>query len=97
MELLLLNFEEVARLIGFSPATIENWAYGRKPAPIGFPEPHKIGRLLKYRRADIERWVDGLGAPLNCADSRHSVSDPVENTTRRTRGRPSLRESRLVP
>ena len=65
MEPLLLNFKEVARLIGFAHATIENWAYERKKGPIGFPEPHKVGRLLKYRRADIERWV-GV-APRNRA------------------------------
>jgi predicted DNA-binding transcriptional regulator AlpA len=61
MNSLLLNFEDVARLIRFSPATVENWAYRRKPAPPGFPQAVKIGRILRYRRTDIEGWIAGLG------------------------------------
>lgn len=61
MESLLLNFEEVARLIVFRQATIENWAYRRSPAPLGFPAPVKVGRLLRYKRSDIEGWIDKLG------------------------------------
>ena len=46
---LLLDIDDVAKLIKLSPATIENWAYGRKPAPAGFPAPIKVGRLLRYQ------------------------------------------------
>lgn len=89
MESLLLNFVEVAELIGFSRATIENWAHRRKPAPAGFPQPLKIGRILKYRRVDIARWVDDLGIPRNFPDS--PLTSVVE-TVRRPRGRPRLVE-----
>ena len=47
----LLTVESVAHLFMVSPMTIRSWAQnGRLPAI-------KIGRLWRFRRADIEAWV----------------------------------------
>jgi predicted DNA-binding transcriptional regulator AlpA len=92
MDSLLLDFQAVARLIAFSSATIANWAYRRKPAPQGFPQPVKVGRILRYRRGDIEGWIASLGvvepnlptADLNWAKTSSGI--------KRARGRPRLSE-----
>lgn len=87
MESLLLTFDDVGHLMSFSPATIANWAYRRKPAPGGFPSPIKIGRLLRYRRIDIERWIGGQGEISGFRASTASTEAPIE-PPRRPRGRP---------
>lgn len=90
MDTLLLGFADVSALIGFSRATIENWAYRRKPAPSGFPSPYKIGRILKYRREEIVSWVDALpnGRLASSSNiSRRLVAGP-EGVHARLRGRP---------
>jgi predicted DNA-binding transcriptional regulator AlpA len=91
---LLLDIDDVAKLIKLSPATIENWAYGRKPAPAGFPDPIKVGRLLRYRRADIEVWIGGLGVPGNPAPSG-AVAPLLRAKPKRLRGRPRKMEAAL--
>lgn len=88
MDSLLLNFDEVARLIVFSPVTVANWAYRRKPAPQGFPHPVKVGRILRYRRSDIEGWIAGLGVTELVAPSPTSSSDLPR--AKKPRGRPRL-------
>ena len=90
MDSLLLNFDEVARLIVFSPATVANWAYKRKPAPQGFPPPAKVGRILRYRRSDIEGWIARLGIATSVEPNSGSNNETAP--TKRRRGRPSLCE-----
>ena len=87
MDSLLLNFEEVALLIGFKTATIENWAYRRKPAPQGFPRRVKVGRILRYRRVDIENWVAALG------EQEETTSEVSPGHSNKRRGKPSNSEA----
>jgi predicted DNA-binding transcriptional regulator AlpA len=93
MDSLLLNFEGVARLITFSPATVANWAYRRKPGPQGFPQPVKIGRILRYKRNDIEGWIASLGVVESRLASAQHNSDGILPVVKRSRGRPRLREA----
>lgn len=88
MDSLLLDFDEVARLIVFSPATVANWAYRRKPAPQGFPPPVKVGRILRYRRSDIEGWIARLGMATLVEPNSPVNSDSAR--VKRPRGRPRL-------
>jgi hypothetical protein len=55
---LLLDIDDVAKLIKLSPATVENWAYGRKPAPAGFPAPIKVGRLRARIIQDMQDRIE---------------------------------------
>ena len=54
---LLLSVEEVAALLGCSPSHV--W---RLHASGKVPKPVKLGRLVRWRRAEIAAWV-GANAP----------------------------------
>lgn len=49
----LLTPDEVAELLRTSPGTLRYWRH----VGIG-PPSFKLGRRVKYRRADLEAWVD---------------------------------------
>lgn len=74
---LLLDLHQAAALVGFSASSVRHWTYGHKPAPAGWPATVHVGRNVRYRRADLEDWVAGLGTPA-----------ATEAALRRGRGRP---------
>jgi excisionase family DNA binding protein len=49
----LLSPETVAELLGVPKATLYAWR-SRDEGPKGF----KIGKHLRYRRSEVERWLD---------------------------------------
>lgn len=49
----LLTVNELAVLLKVPPKTIYAWRY-RRQAPPGI----RIGRHLRFRRADVERWLN---------------------------------------
>lgn len=49
----LLTDREVARLLKSSAKTVRNLA--RRGA---FPKPLKLGRLTRWRRAEVERYIE---------------------------------------
>ena len=51
-EKLLLDIREVSKLMGVSPRAIWGWAVAGH-----FPTPLKLGRLRRWRRADIDTWL----------------------------------------
>ena len=54
---LLLTAKELARLLGVAPCTVWTWhAAGRIPLPV------KIGGVTRWRRSEIEQWIEA-GAP----------------------------------
>ena len=57
---LLLDERAVAALVSLSPRTIQTLVSAGE-----FPEPVRLGlgkrRMKRWRRADVEAWVDGLG------------------------------------
>ena len=53
----LLKIEDVAALLSMSPATVTHWAYRRRPAPEGFPEAIRIGRMLRWPDVQIDAWI----------------------------------------
>jgi predicted DNA-binding transcriptional regulator AlpA len=56
-----LSPEQFGELIDVPVATIYAWrhkAYG--------PRPIKVGRHLRYKRADVERWLDSLSQGSAC-------------------------------
>lgn len=57
---LLLDLAEAAGLLGFSYSTIRHWTYERNRTPPGWPAPVRIGRSVRYRRQDLERFIETL-------------------------------------
>ena len=62
----LVDQKEAARLFGVSVRTMEAWRLsGRSPVYL------KVGRQVRYRRSDLEAWLDGR--------KRRSTSDPGDS------------------
>ena len=52
----LMTTEQVARLLGVDPSSERRW---RTAHPVqGQPFIRMSDRVVKYRRADVERWLD---------------------------------------
>ena len=89
---LLLRLDEAATLVSLSLATLQNWAYKRRPAPENFPEPVRIcggtgtRPTLRYRRADLEAWVARLSVGIDERSQAQLQSSPA-STSRRGRPR----------
>ena len=50
----LISSKEAAALLGISPATLAVWRCVKR-----YPLPYiKVGRLVKYRREDLDRFLD---------------------------------------
>ena len=50
----LLSPTDLARLVRVAPITLAGWrVQGRGPTYI------KVGRLVRYRRSDVQGWLDG--------------------------------------
>lgn len=55
----LLTIDELAAELKVPPGTIYQWNYrGTGPRPL------KVGRHVRYRRGEVDRWLD------DCADPR---------------------------
>jgi hypothetical protein len=52
----LMTTEQLARMLGVDPSSVRRW---RTSTPIqGLPFIRMSDRVVKYRRADVERWLD---------------------------------------
>jgi excisionase family DNA binding protein len=51
----LMSAQELAEYLGVPVATIYRWRYRHEG-----PRALKIGRHLRYRTIDIERWLDSV-------------------------------------
>jgi excisionase family DNA binding protein len=49
----LLTVEELADYLGVPVATLYQWRH-RREGPPGF----RVGRYIRYRRTDLEAWID---------------------------------------
>ena len=54
----LLTVEDLADYLDVPVATIYAWRY-RRQGPPGF----RVGRYLRFRRSDVERWIENRIAP----------------------------------
>lgn len=48
----LLSVPSAAEVLGVAESTLRNWRADRKDPPAV-----RVGRLVKYRRGDLEEWV----------------------------------------
>lgn len=53
----LMSAEELADYLQVPLQTLYGWRYERKG-----PSALKIGKHLRYRRSEVERWLDEQGA-----------------------------------
>ena len=56
----LLTIDEVARILKISPATIDNWVYGRKKTPTGVPPAVELVSDRLWRSSDIQQFIADL-------------------------------------
>ena len=93
----LIDCFKVSEKISFSSSTIMNWAYGRKPAPDGFPSAVKISNRLLWVESDLDEWIDSMRAfPKQVSGGRGCPTSGVQPDTlkeaaalvKRRRGRP---------
>jgi excisionase family DNA binding protein len=59
MEDRLLTSAEVARILGVPQATLRQWRW-RGVGPRGI----RVGRHIRYRRSDVDRWVEDQADPM---------------------------------
>lgn len=59
----LMTMTDLATYLGVAVNTIYNWRAQRK-GPVGI----KVGREVRFRQADVERWLESL------ADSEKGVA-----------------------
>ncbi len=51
-----LNIDDVAEYLGVKPPTVRSWIKNR-----GLPHYRMGGKLLKFKRAEIDEWVKCTG------------------------------------
>lgn len=88
MNALLLDLDAAAASLGLARTTLRRWAYQARPAPAGFPLPVRVGRLLRYRAADLAAWVNGLPPAHEAGQAQPSPSEATPPAPQRGRGRP---------
>ncbi len=87
---LLLEINSVATLLCLSESTIRHWTYKTRKAPDGFPKPVNLGRSLRYRIADLIKFVNEIpnsGTPENHLDQKKEFIES-EIFLVKKRGRP---------
>jgi excisionase family DNA binding protein len=52
----LLTVTDVAEMLSLGQRTIFKWSSSGEH---GFPKPKRLGRIVRFRRADIEKWIGG--------------------------------------
>lgn len=79
---LLLDTELLSKLTGFAPQTLRHWATHTRTPPLGWPEPIRVGRNVRYRTDEIIRWING-------GDRTSEIAPPIATEEqKRGRGRP---------
>ena len=61
----LLTVQELANYLGVPVATIYAWRY-RREGPPGF----RVGRHVRFRRSDIEEWLNNQIEEVRAGDSK---------------------------
>lgn len=82
--MLLLDIREAADFINFSYSIVRKWTYRQSVPPHGWPAPVKVGKSVRYRRADLENWAAGL--PASPLHQSVSIQAPEINPPRPRRG-----------
>jgi len=87
---------DIAFKTQFARATIEHWAYGRRPAPAGFPSPIRVGRHLRYIEEEVDAWITSRAAARPGQEQATQLKDTATASStpgRRRPGRPKKAEA----
>ena len=82
----LLSPKDLAAMLGIAEQTI----YNRHSGGGDLPPCLKLGRLLRFRREDVDTWLQQKLSPLVSALTAIAVEPP------RRRGRPTISEQLTV-
>lgn len=91
----LLTIPQAAERIQMSRTTVKHWAYRRRPAPPGFPDPVRVNRSLRYIAQDLDKWIDSLRANVDRRPVLLPECDARLNPRRRGRPRKELADPRM--
>jgi excisionase family DNA binding protein len=79
----LLNEKEAALFLGTSVGTLQVWrSTGRYEIPFV-----KVGRLVRYKRADLEAWIESRTHDAHCIPAQDSVKARAHFPDRRRSAR----------
>ena len=56
-----LTPQEAAAHTGFSTSTLASWRSARRTRPSAGPDFRKVGRMIRYRREDLDRFIETGG------------------------------------
>lgn len=56
-----IGLEEMAEYLGVKPVTLRSWVND----PMNSIPAHKIGRLWKFKRSEIDEWVSSGESAIN--------------------------------
>lgn len=56
----LSDIKTVAAALDLNYHTVRNWTYGTKKSPPAWPKAVRLGRSVRYRREDLEAFVENL-------------------------------------
>ena len=77
----LLKAAQVAQKLKISEATIWNWQYGRRAAPVGFPTPVKMSGAVRWRGKDVDNFIVELPfTDFGCIRASESQLSAAKNT-----------------
>jgi len=64
-----LSVDEIAVYLGVSKDTVYTWITGR-----GMPA-HRMGRLWKFKRNQVDEWVESGGASDRCPNEQQIAGE----------------------
>lgn len=65
----LLNNKEAADYLGFSPSTLNNSRYIGTLGRVTAPRFRKLGKTIRYQRADLDNWLEQFTPQTNTSQS----------------------------
>ena len=71
----LLDVDDLAEYFGISKDTIYAWTSkkNRRHVKLDLPEPIRLGRLLRWRREDVESFVKSTGPKTGTVHEQQAV------------------------
>lgn len=56
-----LTPQQASEATGFSTSTLAGWRSQRRTQPTAGPDFRKVGRMIRYSRAELDRFIESGG------------------------------------